>query len=465
VARALSELLSRPVAGRDAAGDATHSTRLLKVGMFVLIGYLVIGRAFSQIGVPSLNIYLGEVALAACFVLPATRATFLSALQGLFAPYRLHVLLWVMVVFLGFGAFQLVHAVFDGQNVLQSLKIFAFNYQVLFVIVGIAFGALYPDSLRTLTRVLPVVNVVYQVIFNVILGRADIHLPFSGAEGATWGMATITVIALMLCFEPRPIRNTRALLLGANVFFLLYQQVRGDWLAVIVAVALWALLTRRLRGLIAFGALGLLLLLVLSAARLDIGAASKRGGDVTLGGMVARAVAPFDSELAHRLSPESAQTFAGTAEWREIWWNNIWKGVNGDQSHQLLGYGYGFKLSDLFPGMTQENVRTPHSVFFFSLGYAGWLGVAVFATLEAAFLAFLWAVYRIDRNPFGLMLLTMALCTGLFGNFFETPYNAIPYYSLIGLALAPVAAELAEAARRAGTPPQHALAGTRPAAT
>jgi hypothetical protein len=47
------------------------------------------------------------------------------------------------------------------------------------------------------------------------------------------------------------------------------------------------------------------------------------------------------------------------------------------------------------------------------------------------------------------MVWVMALCAGLFGNFYETPYNALPYYLLVGMALAPVAGELAEAARDA----------------
>jgi hypothetical protein len=438
---------------RGVAGDGDNSVVVFRLALFFLIGYLVSGRAFSQIGIPSLNIYLGELLLVVSFALPATRATFLSALHGLFAPFRLHVLLWAMVVFLGYGLFELARAVFFGQNLLQSLKISAFNYQILFILVGIALGALYPGSLYTLTRILPIVNVVYQLIFNVLFSGANIHLPLSGAEDSSWGMATIAVIALMLCYEERPIRNHRALLLCANVFFLLYQQVRGDWLAVLVAVALWAVLTRRLRGLIAMTALGVLLMLVLSAARVNLGASSERGGNVTLSGVVARAIAPFDSALAEQLSPDLADSFAGTAEWRTTWWHGIWRGVNEEESRQLAGFGYDYKLADLFPGMDQANVRTPHSVFFFSLGYGGWLGVAAFATLEAALAAFLWRLYRISGNPFGLMLLTMALCTGLFGNFFETPYNAIPYYTMIGLALAPIAGELGDAARRAGLAP------------
>jgi hypothetical protein len=78
----------------------------------------------------------------------------------------------------------------------------------------------------------------------------------------------------------------------------------------------------------------------------------------------------------------------------------------------------------------------------------------VFAALEVTLLAYLWQVFRSGGNPFGLMLLVMALCTGLFGNFFETPFNAVPYYWLIGLALAPLAGELAEAARQAAPAPR-----------
>ena len=66
----------------------------------------------------------------------------------------------------------------------------------------------------------------------------------------------------------------------------------------------------------------------------------------------------------------------------------------------------------------------------------------LFAVVQVTLLAHLWRAYRSTGELFGVLLWIMGLAAGLFGNFYETPYNAIPYYLLLGLCLAPVAGEL-----------------------
>src|SRR5690606_39928801 len=43
----------------------------------------------------------------------------------------------------------------------------------------------------------------------------------------------------------------------------------------------------------------------------------------------------------------------------------------------------------------KESTRTPHSVFYYALGYTGWVGVILFAALQYAILAHLWRSYRL----------------------------------------------------------------------
>jgi hypothetical protein len=218
-----------------------------------------------------------------------------------------------------------------------------------------------------------------------------------------------------------------------------------------VALALWALLTRRVRGLIGCFCLALIILLTVSAAGVTIPGAASRGGAVNVSEIAARGIAPFNADLAEKLSPH-AQQYAGTTEWRRKWWGYIWAGVNESEERQLVGYGYGFPLSDLFPQLSEELVRTPHNIFFFTLGYSGWIGVGVFTSLQLALLVWLARAYRVTRSPFGLMVWVIALCSGMFGNFYETPYNSVPYFVLLGMALAPLAGDLADAARLAAAP-------------
>jgi hypothetical protein len=415
----------------------------------LLCGYLVMGRAFAQVGVPGTSIFLGEVLVVAALAYAPLRATLVTAARLLFTPAQLHGLLWLLTVSVSFGVLQLLRGVLGGQSQLEAAKVFAFSYLPLFLCIGIGLHGLGGDLLRRLARVLPWLNAAYLGVFFVALGGVRLRLPFSAAPVITPGLATAVVIALMLCSD-RPL-GRRAGLLATNVFLLLFLQIRGDWLAVAAAVLVWAVFTRRFRTVLGAAAVAMVLLATVSAAGLSIPGAPSRGGAVNISEIAARAVAPLDTELAARLSPH-AGSYAGTTEWRREWWNHIWDGVHADPDRRLLGYGYGYPLSDLYPQLSEELVRTPHSVFFFTLGYSGWLGVAVFAAFQGGLLAALVHASRVTANPFGVMLWVVGLAAGMFGNFYETPYNALPFYVLVGLALGPIAGELADAARTAAAP-------------
>ena len=86
----------------------------------------------------------------------------------------------------------------------------------------------------------------------------------------------------------------------------------------------------------------------------------------------------------------------------------------------------------------EEGVRTPHSVFFYALGYGGWIGAGIFLFLMFALMQCLWKVYKLTGNAFGLSYLMLNLALGLFGNSFETPFGAIPFYLVMGVVIAPL---------------------------
>jgi len=83
------------------------------------------------------------------------------------------------------------------------------------------------------------------------------------------------------------------------------------------------------------------------------------------------------------------------------------------------------------------------------LAYTGWIGLAVFLAWMAALGCSFWQIYRHTGQVFGLCLLVMALTHAMFDNYFETPYGAIPFYLLVGMALGS-ALSTAPAAPRAG---------------
>ena len=84
-----------------------------------------------------------------------------------------------------------------------------------------------------------------------------------------------------------------------------------------------------------------------------------------------------------------------------------------------------------------EEVRTPHNGFYYALGYTGWVGVVLFGLLQFAILRLLWQAFRCCGAVIGLAWWAMGFTVGLFGNFFETPFGAIPFYLLLGMSMAP----------------------------
>jgi hypothetical protein len=112
--------------------------------------------------------------------------------------------------------------------------------------------------------------------------------------------------------------------------------------------------------------------------------------------------------------------------WRTVWWHAIWETIHDDRVRTLIGFGYGFPLGDLVPYMKNSDTRTPHNIFYYTLGYTGWLGVTAFE------------VYNATGQSYGITMWAAGITSATFSNYLETPFQAIPFYLLAGLAAAPV---------------------------
>ena len=183
------------------------------------------------------------------------------------------------------------------------------------------------------------------------------------------------------------------------------------------------------------------LLLIGFGVQFEIPSPAGRGGAVSSSEILARAIAPIDRDAALDYSRKNADLYAGTTSWRTNWWAAIWSSVHLRTETTLLGHGYGFPLHDLVPYLRDSDVRTPHNVFFDALGYSGWIGVAIFYGFQAAFGLTLFRVWRATGQSYGIISWLGTLVAAHFGNVFETPFGAIPFYLLTGMAAAGLVAE------------------------
>lgn len=411
---------------------------------FLVVGYLTMSRSFAHWGVGP--VYIGEIALA-LILIGRPQSLVGGWLKSIVRPHTFSPLAWCLFISLGYGVVQAARGLLLGHNKLVTLQTVVFHVYPFLFFVGAWVGARRPAALEQTLRGLAWAVGVYGMIYLLFLSPGGFTDALEGTEegyigafGQPYG-AAIALLGL-LCFEPRLVRDGLPLLL--NAVLLLAMQVRAAWLSFVVSVSLWSVLSGRVgRVLTVFGVLALLFGIAL-VADVELPAPAGRDTTITARNLVGRFLAPLSPELAREFS-DHVDFYAATVDWRTMWWSEIYAMVHETPSRAIVGPGYGYPIWEIHPlRIGQETLRTPHNVFFFVLGYTGWLGVAIFYTTQLALLSVLWKAYRRGGQPFGLCCQVLMLTWAHFDNLFETPFGAIPFYLLSGLAAAPLAA------RRAG---------------
>ena len=409
-----------------------------KLTELLLFGYLSLTRSFAYLGLPTLLVplnlppvplYVGELSLAAFLALkPGTGLG--RWMKGIAARSPLSAVSWSLYTLLAYGIYETLRGIFLGYPAITALQNFAFNYYPLYFFLGLWVGERRPDFLPNFVRAYAWWNGIYGIAWMLVLHNFTAVMP--GTEVPLFGQPAGSALALvgLLCYERRLTKAWMPLLL--NTFVLLGVQVRAEWVGFVAALLLWGWGAKRLSRVLA--GVGAVLVLLLLGSLLDITLPSPRG-EIATREIVARGIAPVNQELASQYT-EDADVYAGTVSWRTQWWSAIWREVHDDPTSAVLGLGYGYPLAALSFQVPYE-IRTPHNVLFYALGYSGWLGVAFFFSFQLALATLLWRARRASGQFFGLAVLVMGLAISFFGNFFETPFGAIPFYLLVGIAAAP----------------------------
>ena len=415
----------------------------------LIVGYLCMFRSFSYLGLPWLHIYIGEIALALfLFFGPSSRrGSWLRVLGRVRGLKQLRLLLLLMLFY---GAFEALRGIALGYDFLTVARDTGFNYYPIFLLLGIWVGLRDQLFLRRAVRVMAWFNGVYGVACVLFLSRIPWTLPgtadaaspvplFSEPSGA----AAVALLGLIV-FEPQPRRVWH--LIAMNAFVLLGLQVRGEWLAFAAGVAVFVWITKKFRRAVTATAPVFAILVFMYAAQVSLQSPLGRGDNVGTTGtsisvyyLVARAIAPLSQDLAQNLAPaEDVDFAAGTAEWRLVWWANIWLQVHSRISTALFGLGYGYPIGDLNPDIDPDTfIQTPHSVVFYALAFCGWAGLLLFSLLQIEIACLLWRTYRQTGQLFGFICWVALVAMAVFEPFFEAPYGAIPFYLLTGAAITP----------------------------
>lgn len=407
-----------------------------KYVLFFMVGFSLTGRSFSYLGIPPLKLFIGDITLAA-FIFLRPRQLFdrwFGALTtgGPLAPFS-----WVLLISILYGVFETIRGILSGFSPLIALQNLVFNLYPLFFFLGIWIGARRPDLMPTFIKIYAWGLCIYGPLYFLFLHKITLTMPGSDSVeifGQAGGGAF--VILGVLCFVPKPSRYWLPISVGAIIF--LAGQVRSDWIGAALAFFIWGILERKLKAVAMFFA-GLVVLLLLGAVfNVNLPSPSTRGGAISTREIVARGLSAIDPEMAkdYTGSEETGQ-YAGTISWRETWWHAIWANSQENMTNLIIGPGYGFLLKNLVSYLKSMDLRTPHNIFYFALGYTGWVGVVIFFALQIVCARLLWRTYRVTGQAFGLAAWASTLFAAFFGNVLETPSGAIPLYLTIGVLVAP----------------------------
>jgi hypothetical protein len=405
--------------------------------LFLLVGFNLTGRSFSYLGVPPAKLFIGDLTLAA-FVLLSPRKLFDPWMKALTEGGPLGPLAWMLLLSVAYGIFEVIRGILYGFSPVIAIENLVFNVYPLYVFLGIWLGVRRPELLLKFVQIFAICFFFYAPAYLLVLHNINLEMPGSGGV-SVFGQAGGGgfIILALLCLDPKPARWWPVMTMAAIVF--LATQVRSEWLGMSLAALIWGVLSRKMTRVAMIG-VGISAVLAIGFL-LDVNLPSpgERGGAISSREIVARGLAAVSPDLARDVTgSDNVGFYQGTITWRETWWKAIWANSQDNYTNLLIGPGYGYMLRNLVNYLKDVGeLRTPHNVFYYALGYSGWIGVVIFFALQAACGVLLWRVYTVTGQSFGLAIWASILLSAFFGNVMETPFGAIPLYLMIGLLVGP----------------------------
>ena len=407
--------------------------------LFLLVGYALTGRSFSYLGIPPAKLFIGDITLAA-FIFLQPRQIFDPWILALTKVTPVSSFALILLLSIAYGIFEVIRGVLLGFSPITALQNLVFNIYPLFFFLGLWLGARRPELLLRYIQTFAVLLSIYAPLYLLVLHNINIVMP--GSDGVTvFGQAGGggLVILSLFCLDPKPARWWPALAIAAAS--LLAAQVRAEWLGTGVAILIWGILSRKMNRVALIGMVIFAVLAIGALLDVNLPSPEERGGAISSREIVARGLAAVSPDLARNVTGSTNVGFyKGTITWRETWWKAIWQNSTENETNLLIGPGYGFPLKDLVEYLKEKDLRTPHNIFYYALGYSGWIGVAIFFALQITCASMLWRVYRLTGQAYGLAVWAATLIAAFFGNVMETPSGAIPIYLTMGLIIGPTLA-------------------------
>jgi hypothetical protein len=411
----------------------------------LLAGYLLFDYAFMQVRIPpsGMGVPLGEIFLL--FALVTTDLP-LALIRMSAAVYLLPFLVW--------WTFGLVRAVADSlHHGFWALRDASQVIESLYLIVGFCMAA-QPGCIERLARWLPLVltiTCVYglgfpfqlqiQAISPTLFG-ADRAVPFFGNYLTTGTVMLWTAFYCLIAPIDNPIlRWLRVPVAGFLIaFVVLVIQARTTYLQMLGLGTL--LLVFRRPAMVRFTSAIPIVFLTLAVITLfGLHVSGRLTDKVTFSFLVEHA------EQIFGVGANQGGALGGAAQGVDLrlgWWEHIYAQLTGDVGTLLTGLGYGIPLTN-FRDPFGDIVREPHNSYISVVARLGILGFSAWAWMQIELFRNWLCAYRAchrarwsDGETLLLMIIAfdvLVLIDAIGEDAFEKPYNAIPFYCLLGVAL------------------------------
>ena len=413
-----------------------HYEWLTALVAFLIVGYLAMSRTFAHWGVGPL--YVGELSLIA-IVFGKPRVFSSTWGKSSLRSGPISSLATAYYIFLTYGIMQSVWGILLGHSARLALQNLVFHVYPAFLFVGLWVGARHTDVLKSWALPFAWILGIYAAVYLAAikpLGLADAD-PEIWEDVAWFGQPYGPVVAMLglLSFCPEARKSVVPFLLNLAAFLAL--EVRAAWVSFAVALPFWGWLTGNLRRVLIVISLAAVLFAIAFVADLRIPGISTRtseGATVSVRELTARGLASVSPDLADRISARSSE-YAGSVSWRTDWWSALVEKIHQSPVTTLFGLGYGYPIWELHPlDMGDFPLRTPHNGYVYAIAYTGWVGLLLFVIFQLTLGALLWRCYQRTGQAFGISYWLMVLIWVTFDNFLETPFGAIPFYLITGLA-------------------------------
>lgn len=345
----------------------------------------------------------------------------------------LHTYAWVLLLSTVYGIAGVIYGVMAGNQLVTAIQVLMFNICPWFLFLGIAAGMKRPFIVRDYIRFMAWFQAISTPLYYLIFRHITLHIGDGETNLFQPGSGALVIIGL-LCYEKSLSRFWFPLLVCS--FNTIAIEIRADWVGLGMALFVWALATKQVTRLAYIAGILVVLLAIGFAADIRMQALPGRGGELSARDTIGRALSGIDPEIAQEYS-SNAGTYAGTVKWRETWWKAIREAVFERPETTMFGLGYGYPIGKLVTYI-KGDVRTPHSVLYFTLAYSGLAGVFMFALLLLSLCLVHWKTYKQTGQIFGLCSLVFLTTISLFGNFFESPQRSVPTYILWGMCIGPL---------------------------